>query len=185
LWDAATGEPLPQPPLRQAGPILDACFSPDGTRILTSSDDNTARIWSDDNGDLVIPAMRHFGRVVTARFGAAGNRVATASADNTARVWDASTGAPLTPPLWHHGWGRVTDAAFNPTGNRIVTASVDHTAMIWELPSTSWPAEDLERLAELLGGCRIGADAGSLVPLNPAELRRRWEDLHRRYPGEL
>jgi WD40 repeat protein len=185
LWDAASGEPLPQPALRQAGPILDACFSPDGTRILTSSDDNTARIWSDDNGDLVIPAMRHFGRVVTARFGAEGNRVATASADNTARVWDASTGAPLTPPLWHHGWGRVTDAAFSPTGNRVVTASADRTAMIWELPSTSWPAEDLERLAELLGGCRIGADAGSLVPLNRAELRQRWEDLHRRYPGEL
>ena len=52
-----------------------------------------------------------------------------------------------------------------------MTAGADGTAQVWRLGRNDWPAEDLERLAELLGGSRIGADAGSLVPLDAGALR--------------
>jgi hypothetical protein len=66
-----------------------------------------------------------------------------------------------------------------------VTAGADGTAQLWRLDRNEWPAEDLERLAELLGGSRIGADAGSLVPLDAAALRRLWDDLRARHPESV
>jgi WD40 repeat protein/predicted Ser/Thr protein kinase len=185
LWDTATGEPILPTPLRHPGPVLDISFSPDGRRVLTCAEDNTARIWSAETGEQLVSAMRHHGSVSVARFSADGRLVATASANDMGRVWDATTGEPLTPPLRHQGWGRVTDIGFNSAGDRVVTASMDGTAQMWELFAHDWPAEDLEHLAELLGGHRIAADAASLVPLDVQGLRSRWEELRRRHPDAL
>jgi WD40 repeat protein/predicted Ser/Thr protein kinase len=185
VWDADNGQALLSAPLRHSGSVLDVSFSPDGTRVLTCSEDNTARVWSAATGEPLLPAMRHSGSVTTARFSPDGSRVVTASADNTGRVWDASSGEPLTPALWHPSWGQVTDAAFNPAGDRVVTACVDRTAMVWELRPHDWSPEDLERLAQLLGGCRINADVGSLVPLQPSALRSLWDELRSCHPGQV
>jgi hypothetical protein len=62
---------------------------------------------------------------------------------------------------------------------------LDHTARVWELRPDDWPPEDLERLAQLLGGCRINADAGSLIPLQPSALRNLWDELRSRHPGQV
>ena len=97
-------------------------------------------------------------------------------------MWDAATGEPLTPSLWHRHWAGITDAAFNPAGDRVVTASTDGTARVWALQPIDWPAQDLERLAELLGGHRIGANGAGLIPLDGPALRERWDDLRRRHP---
>ena len=62
-----------------------------------------------------------------------------------------------------------------------MTAGTDGIAEMEELGRTDWPPEDVERLAELLGGSRIGADAGSLVPLDAGTLRRLRDEL--RHPA--
>jgi WD40 repeat protein/tRNA A-37 threonylcarbamoyl transferase component Bud32 len=184
VWDTDGGrwEPTLTASLRHGGPVLDISFSADGTRVLTCGEDNTARIWSAENGEQQVPAMRHNGTIVVTRFSADGSRVATASADDTGRVWDAATGEPLTPPLRHQSWGRVTDIAFNPAGDRVLTASLDGTVQLWKLSALDWPPDDLQQLAELLGGHRIGADGGSLVPLDAPALRLRWDYLRSRHP---
>lgn len=43
-WRAATGKPL-GPALQHQGWVRRAAFSPDGTRVVTASDDHTARVW--------------------------------------------------------------------------------------------------------------------------------------------
>jgi WD40 repeat protein len=98
---------------------------------------------------------------------------------------DGGIGEPLTPALGHRGWGRITDVAFNPTGDRFVTASADGTAQVWRLDYNDWSPDDLEQLAEQLGGSRIGADAGSLVPLDARALHHLWDELRTRHPNAV
>jgi eukaryotic-like serine/threonine-protein kinase len=180
LWYAATGKPALGAPLRHAGPVRDVSFSPDSTLVVTSGNDNTARVWSASTGELTLPPLRHAGSVTTSGFTPDGKRLMTASNDNTARVWDAETGEPITPPLGHRHWGRITSIDSNAAGDRFATASADGTAEIWQMRSIDMPASDLERLAQLLCGSRIGADGSSMVPLDADTLRSLWQEFRER-----
>jgi len=76
---------------------------PDGTRVVTASQDNTARVWDAATGTPVTRPLEHQATVRSAAFSPDGTRVVTASYDKTARVWDAATGKPVTHPLEHQG----------------------------------------------------------------------------------
>ena len=77
---------------------IPAQFSPDGKRIVTASDDGTARVWDAQTGQPLTEPMKHGNVAVSAQFSPDGKRIVTASQDKTARVWDAQTGQPLTEP---------------------------------------------------------------------------------------
>ena len=115
-------------------------FSPDGTRIVTASTDNTACIWDAHTGQAVAPPLQHARIVEKAVFSPDGGSVATASLDRTARVWDARTGQALTPPLQHDS--PVGQVRFSPDGRRILTASWSGATRLWDsktgLPLTEW-----------------------------------------------
>src|SRR5271166_391061 len=131
------------------GPVTSAVFSPDGRRVLTSSWDNTARLWEPESGELLATFQGHTGPVTSAVFSPDGRRVLTASGDKTARLWEAESGKLLTTFQGHTG--PVTSAIFSPDGRRVLTASgggfggsVDTTARLWE-------AEDGKLLATFQG----------------------------------
>jgi WD40 repeat protein len=65
-------------------------FSPDGRRVVTASDDRTARIWDLVTGQTILVLKGHEERVRCATFSPDGSRVATAAFDGTVRVWDVS-----------------------------------------------------------------------------------------------
>jgi WD40 repeat protein len=70
-------------------------FSPDGRFVLTSSSDNTARIWNAKTGREVKVLTGHTNFVLQACFSENGKKVVTASHDQTVRIWDAETGDEL------------------------------------------------------------------------------------------
>jgi WD40 repeat protein len=157
------------------GVVNAASFSPDGRRIVTASNDNTARVWDAESGKPIGKPMPHEGIVFEASFGPDGRRIVTASSDKTARVWDAESGKPVGEPMRHEGDVRM--ASFSSDGRRIVTASYN-TARVWyvavdlETPLPEWVPE----LAEALGQRRFN-DEGLLVRSKKSVLELRRELL--------
>jgi len=62
-------------------------FDRSGARVLTASDDHTARLWAAATGVELAVLRGHEGSVGSAVFDRAGARVLTASSDKTARIW--------------------------------------------------------------------------------------------------
>jgi WD40 repeat protein len=67
---------------------VSAAFNPDGTRVVTASDD-TARVWHAATG-RPFSSPQHQGRVMSAVLSPDGTRIVTTSDDRTARVWSAA-----------------------------------------------------------------------------------------------
>ncbi|MGO8931973.1 MAG: protein kinase domain-containing protein, partial [Limisphaerales bacterium] len=113
--------------------VKSVAFSPDGQRIVTGSDDQTAKVWDMASGTNLLTLKGHNGRIWSVAFSPNGQRIVTGSEDQTAKVWDAASGTNLLT-LKGHG-GEVRSVAFSPDGQRIVTGSVDQTAKVWEAAS--------------------------------------------------
>jgi WD40 repeat protein len=102
--------------------VRSAVFSPDGSRVVTASNDGTARIWNTISGNEITVLRGHKDSVLSAAFSPDGSRIVTAAWDSTARIWDAQDGKALAI-LYHKPEYKVASARFSPDGSRIVTAS--------------------------------------------------------------
>jgi WD40 repeat protein len=111
-------------------PLVDASFAPDGRRVVTASEDNTAAVWDAANGNRLAVLEGHSGRLLAAAFSPDGRHMVTASADHSARLWTIAKGTPSATILKHDAVVRT--AAFSPDGARVVTGSDDNTARVWD-----------------------------------------------------
>jgi WD40 repeat protein len=106
------------------GEIKSARFSNDGERLVTASNDRTARVWSvQQRKEPVDLAGGHRANLYFASFSPDARLVATSSADNTVRVWDAQSGKELVALEWHREG--VNEVHFSADGKSLLTASDD------------------------------------------------------------
>jgi WD40 repeat protein len=73
--------------LPHSGTVWGVCFSPDGTRLATASEDRTAKVWDARTGQELLTLKGHTGAVHCVCFSPDGTRLATASQDGTVKVW--------------------------------------------------------------------------------------------------
>lgn len=97
--------------------VNSAQFNPNGDKIVTASDDNTARIWNVNTGECVKILKGHYGGVRSAQFNSDGTRIITASLDRTIRIWDSKTGECLSVRKCNEG---VLRAEFMPDEDWII-----------------------------------------------------------------
>lgn len=105
--------------LKFTGSVNTIVFSPDGTRLLVSMDDSTAKILDAVSGTVLRTLKGHKNKVNTAFYSPNGKLIVTASEDKTAKIWNAVTGEFMFD-LVEKEYG-ISSAQFSPDGKKILT----------------------------------------------------------------
>ncbi len=101
------------------GPVA---FSPDGSLLVSGSDDRTLRLWDAATGEQVgRPFTGHQRAVRGGRVQPDGTRIVSGADDNTVRIWDVDSAEQIGGPLTGHT-AVVLAVAFSPDGTRIASA---------------------------------------------------------------
>jgi WD40 repeat protein/transcriptional regulator with XRE-family HTH domain/energy-coupling factor transporter ATP-binding protein EcfA2 len=130
IWDAVTGErllTLPHPNTE----VNSVSYSPDGGRIVTTSNDQTVRIWDANSGKELLSLYGYTINVTNVAYSPDGTRIATVVLNNQVKIWDADTGQEILTIAGHSL--DVLTVAFSPDGAHVVTASRDGTAKVWNI----------------------------------------------------
>src|SRR5205823_148551 len=120
IWNAQTGQPIGAP-LIHPKPVYSACFSPDGSRILTADESDHARLWDERTG-TAIAAADHFDFLTEPapfpQFSSSGEQVVTFRRHQAFLRNPRSEMVELAR-LQHDSF--VTLASYSPDGQRIAT----------------------------------------------------------------
>jgi serine/threonine protein kinase/WD40 repeat protein len=119
-------------------PFTDACWMPDGSRIVVSLSSGEVQIRDVDSGQIVhsIPAA---GPVETICCSADGARIATGG--NVVQLWNVRS-TPILEQQWPHPQA-VHSMSFNAASNRLVTACRDDQARVFAVSDSGSSKEPL------------------------------------------
>jgi WD40 repeat protein/tRNA A-37 threonylcarbamoyl transferase component Bud32 len=128
LWNPYESRRLAS--FRHEGRVLHAAFNPDGTAIVTTGDDRTARLWNAADGKPRLPPLPHPDTVLYAAFSPDGATLVTGCADNKARFWRVRDGTALPRELTCAGGVRYV--GFSANGKWLATADLADHARVWD-----------------------------------------------------
>ena len=163
--------------------MVDASFSSDSKRVVTSDAEGAVRIWDAATGKRLTAPLSSAGPG-RASFSPNNHLVITAGFARGARLWDATTGEPVSTPIKPSGAVAVNLATFSPDGQYAVLATGDGYVRAWKIPRSNRSWDDELHYAQMLAGGRIDEqEAVSL--LTPAQMKTTWEELRAKYPGDF
>lgn len=109
------------------GGVNNASFSPDGSRVVSASNDSTVRLWDAYSGAQLKVFKGHKGNVYTASFNPRGNRIVSVD-DSNAYVWDTAGGKPLAVLS-----GAQYAAIFVSDDHTVATLDSNYVVTIWNI----------------------------------------------------
>lgn len=110
--------------------VTDVAFAPNGTQILTSSEDGTLRLAATATGALAnsYPAA---GEATAVAFNSDGSQFAYGESGGNVVLRDTATGNIIRTFTGHAG--RVNDVKISPDGSQILSAGSDRRALLWNV----------------------------------------------------
>lgn len=141
---------------------VSACaFHPKKPIFATASDDETWRLWTLPECELVMSGEGHTGWLSGLHFHPYGSHLATSSGDGTVKIWEFAQ-ARCTHTFKEHTqavWG----CEFHYGGDFVASCSMDHTVKIWDLlsgKSRQTLRGHVDRCAPLL---KVSLDCGNIT----------------------
>jgi WD40 repeat protein len=148
-------------------------FSHDNQRVLTGSEDGTAKLWDPSNGNFIHTLGPHEGSVRFAAFSPNDKLVATVASEPEVRIWEVSTGKPYAILVGHKS--KVFSSIFSPDGTMIVTASLDRTARIWNTETGKQIGHPLEGHEAPIWYAEFSPDGARIITACEDTTARLWD----------
>jgi WD40 repeat protein len=115
------------------GTVWSVAYSPDGTQIVSSSDDGTIKIWNAiKDYEKTVIAYAHPNQPIRAvSFNCDGTQVASGADDNLVQIWDTKSWKLLFQLVGHSA--PITSVSYSPDGKRLISASKDMSIRMWRM----------------------------------------------------
>jgi WD40 repeat protein len=120
--------------------VWSVAFSADAERLVTTSDDQTVRVWSVSDGQLLRVMRGHTGPAMVCAPLPDGERVLSGSYDKTVRVWDLHSGAQVGLLAGADDW--ILSLVTTPDGEVVIAGTRSGSLHVWDLEA----AQTLARL---------------------------------------
>ena len=114
----------------QADRIYDLAWSPDSTRIATTSaNDFFVNVWEVASQQKVLGPLRHSHGITSIAWEPNGRRIASGGMDQALKVWDAASGGEIVTLRGHDD--PISSIAWGPDA-RLATAGSDGSMKVWD-----------------------------------------------------
>ncbi|CUA67525.1 Vegetative incompatibility protein HET-E-1 [Podospora anserina] [Rhizoctonia solani] len=133
LWDVERRTAASKPFKGHTSYIESVQFSPDGSRLVSGSHEETLRVWDVERRTTIIgPLEGHTDLVHSIALSPDGSQVVSGSNDHTLRLWDTRSGEMIANPFeGHTNWVHSVD--FSPRGTYVVSGGYDNTVRLWDI----------------------------------------------------
>lgn len=155
--------------------ILRMVFSPDGTKLATSSGYpfSSPHVWDIAAGKEVLEVPGNINLVYLVAFSPDQKTlVITSNGEDPATIWDMTTGKPLRTLEGEHG--RISGVAYSPDGTRIAAAGFDKIVYIWDA-ATGEILFTLQGHTDTITAVVFSPDGTLLATLSEDGTARLWE----------
>ncbi|MBQ2376397.1 MAG: PEGA domain-containing protein [Bacteroidales bacterium] len=152
--------------------VNSVAYSPDGTKIISGSYDNTIKIWDANTGQCLKTLEGHSNWVYSVAYSPDGTKIISGSLGGIIKIWNANTGQCLKTLKGHPEC--VFSVAYSPDGTKIISGSVDPTIKIWDA-NTGQCLKTLEGHSYWVNSVAYSPDGTKIVSGSTDETIKIWD----------
>jgi len=133
----AAQDPLLIPPAGHAAAVISVQFSKDGAKVITLSEDGTAKLWDVASGkllrDFIAGGDASIALVTLAHFSADGQKIITGYDNSSTSIWNLNSRTPTWDWLYSHieGEPRTIMDQFSPDGKKVLLFDFDNNGHLY------------------------------------------------------